>query len=133
MDLTVRERVINYLEYRGKRARAAEIAAAIGSDSVDYTRSECNELADEDRIEKSHGTAIMGYPMPDGGWEVLPNEKDRLLKLVDEYEAYLPFNRDDVEDLTAPNLRTLLESELASGEPRPFERKVYYGPRGATA
>lgn len=132
-DKPIRERAVEYLQHRDGAARAFEIADAVGSDSPDYTRRECNDLAENGILDKHYGDTIVGYPLPGGDWEVLPNHKGKLLGLVEKYEDYLPFSRDDVEDMPAPNLRTLLESELAVGEPRPFTRKVAFSCNGDSA
>lgn len=129
----VRERAVDYLKTVDGAARPGEIASAIGA-NPDYTRRECNELAEEGAVNKHYGRRIIGYPMPDGDLQPLPNSKGRLLEIVEEYEAYLPFDRSDVEDLSAPNLRSLLESELAVGDPRQLKnRKVFFSHAGKAA
>lgn len=130
-DKLIRERVVEYLDHHGGTARAHEIAPKVGSDSVDYTRRECNSLVEKGELDKHYGDRIVGYPMPGGELEVLPDNKSKLLSLVSKYEGYLPFNRSEVEDLPAPNLRTLLESELAVGDPRQLKhRKVSFSCNG---
>lgn len=123
----MRQRAVNYLEYYEEKARPYEIADAIGSDSIAYTRSECNDLAEEGVIEKHYSDRIIGYPMPNGEVEVLGNYRAKLLALVKKYESFLPFSWEDVKDVPTPNLRTLLESELVTGDPRPLKgRKVSF-------
>jgi hypothetical protein len=132
-DALVRERALEYLKRLDGAARAGEIASAVGS-KANYTRRECNDLTDEGHLAKHYGDRIIGYPMPDGDLMVLPNSKPRLLQIVKEYEAYLPFDRSGVEDLSGPNLRSLLESELAVGDPCQLNsRKVYFSYDGDAA
>lgn len=133
-DKLIWERALEYLQERERPARAYEIANAIGSESPDYTRRECNRISEEGLIEKHYGDRIIGYPMPTGDLEVLPNNRQGLLQVVEKYEQYLPFNRSEVEGLSAPNLRTLLESELAVGDARTLShRKVSFSYSGDAA
>lgn len=126
-DKSVRERVIAFLKYIEEAVRPAEIAEAIDA-SQSYLYGVLSDLHDEGVVEKHHGRHIVGHPMPDGGSVVLPGEKDKLLDIIAKYDPSL---LDTARDLEPHQIRTLIESEIAVGDPHPMgNRKVYYSYSG---
>lgn len=119
----VRERIVAYLKHIEGEARPLEIANAIDASS-NYIYGELRDLHEEGTLHRREGEGIIGYPMPDGGLTPLPDDRDRLLEVVEEHAPWL---LDDAEGLSLPNLRTLIESEIVEGDPRQMrQQKVYY-------
>lgn len=126
-DESVRERVIEYLKHLEDTARPGEIAEAVGA-SQSYIYKVLSDLHNDGLAEKHFGQHVVGHPMPDGGSVVLPSDKDALLDIVEQYRPSL---LSDAKDLPVPNLRTLIESEIAVGDPHPMgNRKVSYSYAG---
>ncbi len=124
---SVRKRVIEYLKHIDGAARPGEIADAVNS-GQGYIYKILSELHEDELVEKHHGDHIVGHPMPDGGSVVLPSDKEALLGIVEEYKPSLLSH---ASDLPVPNLRTLIESEIAVGDSHPMgNQKVSYSYTG---
>lgn len=124
-DRTVAERIIAYLNTTGEAHRAFEIADKIDS-TADYTRRVCNQLYEEDKLQKFWGKPVIGHPMPDGKTRVLVNNREVLLKIVEKYRPDLLAEAKSKP--TIEKLRELIEEKIAVGSGHPLgNRKVSYG------
>ena len=124
-DRTVAERAITYLNTTDEAHRAFEIADKIDSTS-EYTRRVCNQLYEEDRLEKFWGNPVIGHPMPDGETRVLVNDRQSLLDIVKQYR---PQRLAEAKSKpTIEKLREFIEDEIAVGPGHPLgNRKVSFG------
>lgn len=123
-DKLVRERVLEYLAHVDDTARPGEIAVAVDS-KRNYVYKVLSALHDDGLVVREELDQVIGHPMPDGGVEVLPTDRDRLLDIIAKRRPSL---LDQAKSLPAPNIRSLIESEIAVGEPHPLgNNKVAYG------
>lgn len=124
-DRTVAERSIAYLSTTNETRRAFEIADAIGS-TPDYTRRVCNQLYDEGKLEKFWGKPVIGHPMPGDDTRVLVNNREALLKIVEQYRPDLLAEARSKP--TVEKLRDFIKKKIAIGDGYPLgNRKVSYG------
>lgn len=122
-DKLVRERVLAYLKSIDGVARPAEIADAVEA-SQSHIYEVLSNLNADGLVVRKELDRIIGHPMPDGGSEVLPADREKLLEIVARYD---PSFLDHAKDLSTPNIRSLIESEIAVGDPYPLGTKVAYG------
>jgi hypothetical protein len=126
-DNLVRDRIVAYLKHIDGSARPREIAEAVDA-HISTVYGELSDLHDGGEVEKHYGQQVIAHPMPDGGSTVLPTDKDRLLEIIEKWNPSL---LSQAKGMSAPNIRTLIESEIAVGEPHPMgNRKTSYSHAG---
>lgn len=123
-DRTVEERILAYLNTTGEVHRAFEIADAIDS-KPEYTRRVCNQLYEDDQIQKFWGTPVIGHPMPDGDTRVLVNNRKALLEIVENYRPDLLAEAKSKP--TIEKLREFIKEKITVGQGHPLgNQKVSY-------
>lgn len=125
MDKTVDERIETYLNTTDEAHRAFEIADKINS-KTGYTRRRCNQLYEDEELQKFWGSPVVGHPMPDGSTKVLVNNRQVLLNIVQQYRPQRLAEAQSKS--TIKELRSFIEEEIAVGSSHPLgNRKVSYG------
>lgn len=108
-DPTVEPQILGFLNQNGK-STVHEIATGIGY-SNGHVRRVAKRMARSGQIEGEKSSTVPAYDIK-GDYVVLPDNKDRLLKIV---KAYAPSHLTNVKGMPMEKIRDYISANIANG------------------